>query len=192
MKVTETGLEGLFLIEPKCFGDARGFFLETYQYQRYRDAGMDYDFVQDNQSRSVKNVLRGMHFQVKRPQAQMVTVLRGCIFDVAVDLRPKSSTFGRWYGAMLADDSGPRQLCMGPGFAHGYYVLSEFADLHYKTDRYYDAPDEGGLLWNDTDVGIAWPEGERQLSPRDAAYPKLRDFTAETLPHDPPVELSHV
>ncbi len=191
MKVHETGLEGLFLVEPKCFGDARGFFLETYRARRYREAGMDFDFVQDNQSRSAKGVLRGLHFQVQRPQAQMVTVLRGRVFDVAVDLRPRSTTFGRWFGAELSDDSGPRQLCMAPGFAHGYYVLSDICDLHYKVSRNYDAADEGGLVWNDPDVGIAWPEGPRQLSPRDAAYPTLKALTPAMLPHDPPIEMEH-
>jgi dTDP-4-dehydrorhamnose 3,5-epimerase len=191
MKVHDTGLEGLYLVEPKCFGDARGFFLETYQEARYRDAGMDFGFVQDNQSRSSAGVLRGMHFQVQRPQAQMVTVLRGSLFDVAVDLRPRSRTFGKWFGAVLSDDRGPRQICMAPGFAHGYYVLSDICDLHYKVSRNYDAPDEGGLLWDDPDVGISWPEGARQLSPRDAAYPRLRALTPAMLPHDPPIEVAN-
>ena len=188
MKIGSAGIAGLFLVEPVSFGDARGFLLESYQRRRYRDAGIDYDFVQDNHSRSAKGVLRGMHFQVKRPQAQIVTVLRGRIFDVAVDLRPQSATFGRWFGAELSDESGPRQLCMAPGFAHGYYVLSEFADLHYKVSRFYDPEDEGGLLWNDEDIGVAWPEGLRLISPRDANYPRLREVSQDRLPHDPPVE----
>jgi len=187
MKVEKTPIDGLLVIEPKFFGDARGFFLESFQRERYAQAGMVDDFVQDNQSRSAKGVLRGMHFQVRRPQAQIVTVLSGAIFDVAVDLRPTSPSFGRWFGVVLSD-AGARQLYMAPGFAHGYCVLSESADLHYKVSRYYDAPDEGGLLWNDPDVGIAWPIAPQTVSPRDAAYPRLRELRAAMLPHDPPVE----
>src|SRR5262249_27774983 len=147
MRLVETGISGLLLIEPRCFRDARGFFLESFQAQRYRDAGIADRFVQDNHSRSVKGVLRGLHFTVKRPQAQIVTVMRGRIFDAAVDLRPGSKTFGRWFGAELSDE-GPRQLYMAPGLAHGFCVLSEFADLHYKVTELYDASDEGGLLWS--------------------------------------------
>lgn len=184
MKVERTSIEGLLVIEPKCFGDARGFFLESFQQRRYAEAGIGDAFVQDNQSRSAKGVLRGMHFQIKYPQAQIVTVLRGAIFDVAVDLRPSSPTFGRWFGIELSDN-GPRQLYMAPGFAHGYCVLSEMADLHYKVSCYYDPMDEGGLAWNDPDVGIDWPIVPDSIAPRDAAYPMLRDLTAEMLPHDP-------
>ena len=163
MKVEKTPINGLLVIEPEFFGDRRGFFLESFQRERYAEAGMADDFVQDNQSRSAKGVLRGMHFQVRRPQAQLVTVLSGAIFDVAVDLRSASPTFGRWFGVELSD-AGPRQLYMAPGFAHGYCVLSESADLHYKVSRYYDAPDEGGLLWSDPDVGIAWPDRAERVS----------------------------
>jgi dTDP-4-dehydrorhamnose 3,5-epimerase len=186
MKVERTPLDGVLVIEPKCYGDARGFFLESFQRRRYAEAGIADDFVQDNQSRSARGVLRGLHFQVRRPQAQIVTVFSGAIFDVAVDLRPTSPTFGRWFGVELSD-AGPRQLYMAPGFAHGYCVLSEMADLHYKVSRYYDAADEGGLLWNDADVGIAWPVPV-SISPRDAAYPRLGALTPAMLPHDPPVE----
>jgi len=187
MKVEKTPINGLLVIEPKCFGDERGFFLESFQRDRYAQAGIVEDFVQDNQSRSARGVLRGMHFQVRRPQAQIVTVLNGAIFDVAVDLRPASATFGGWFGVELSD-TGPRQLYMAPGLAHGYCVLSENADLHYKVSRYYEAADEGGLLWNDPDVGIAWPIAPEAISPRDAAYPRLRAMTPAVLPHDPPVE----
>lgn len=188
MEVRETGLSGLFVVEPKRFGDARGFFLESWQKARYAAAGMDADMVQDNHSRSSRGVLRGMHYQVKRPQAQIVTVMRGKIFDVAVDLRPASPTFGKWFGAELSED-GPRQMFMAPGFAHGFYVLSDVADLHYKVSRSYDPEDEGGLLWNDPDVGIKWPTmTPGSVSPRDAAYPRLRDIAKDRLPHDPPVE----
>lgn len=188
MDVRETGLEGLLLIEPRFFGDTRGFFLESYQRARYVAAGVRAEFVQDNLSRSQRGVLRGLHFQVERPQAQLVTVLRGRIFDVAVDLRPRSATFGKWFGAELSDE-GPRQLYMAPGFAHGFCVLSDVADLHYKVSRTYDHADEGGLLWNDPRVGIAWPIVPESISPRDAAYPTLDELGPDRLPHDPPIEL---
>lgn len=188
MKIKETGLEGLLLIEPRRFADERGFFLEIYQRERYLAAGLTADLIQDNHSRSKKGVLRGLHFQVKRPQAQIVTVIRGRIFDVAVDLRPKSRTFGKWFGAELSDD-GPMQLYMAAGFAHGFCVLSDVVDLHYRVSRYYDHADEGGLLWSDPDVGIRWPIAPKSISARDAAYPKLSELTPARLPHDPPVEL---
>jgi len=182
MNITRTPLEGLLVIEPRCFQDERGFFLETYQESRYREAGITESFVQDNQSRSTKGVLRGMHFQVKYPQAQIVTVMRGCIFDVGVDLRPSSPTFGQWYGVELSD-TGLRQIYMAPGFAHGFCVLSDWADLHYKVNRYYDPSDEGGLVWNDSDVGIKWPVTEPKISLRDGSYPRLVDLASENLPH---------
>lgn len=182
MHVRETGFAGLLLIEPQHFRDERGFFLESYQERRYRDIGINDDFVQDNHSRSARGVLRGLHFQVKRPQAQIVTVMRGRVFDAAVDLRPGSATFGRWYGAELSDE-GPRQLYMAPGFAHGFCVLSDCADLHYKVSRPYDHADEGGLLWNDPDVGIRWPIANPAVSPRDGAYPTLRELDRQRLPH---------
>jgi len=184
MQVKETGLTGLLLIEPRCFSDGRGFFLESFQAERYSDHGIPDAFVQDNHSRSRQGVLRGLHFQVKRPQAQIVTVIRGRIFDVAVDLRAGSATFGRWYGVELSDE-GPRQLYMAPGFAHGFCVLSEFADLHYKVSRIYDHADESGLLWNDRDVGIRWPISNPIMSDRDKAYPALRQLDRVTLPHFP-------
>lgn len=187
MDIRPTGLEGLLLIEPRRFVDERGFFLESYQRERYVAAGIDSDFVQDNHSRSLKGVLRGLHFQVKRPQAQIVTLIHGRVFDVAVDLRPASRTFGKWFGAELSED-GPRQLCMAAGFAHGFCVLSDVADLHYKVSRYYDHTDEGGLLWNDPDVGIRWPVEPASVAPRDAAYPPLSALGPDRLPHHPPVE----
>lgn len=184
MIINTTPLNGLLVIEPKCFKDERGFFLETYQAERYHEAGIVETFVQDNQSRSMKGVLRGMHFQVKRPQAQIVTVMRGKVFDVGVDLRPASLTFGKWFGVEL-HDAGPRQIYMAPGFAHGFFVLSDWADLHYKVSRNYDARDEGGLLWNDLDVGIDWPLGDPAVTVRDASYPKLKELTLAQLPHYP-------
>ena len=182
MQVNKTGLPGLLLIEPRCFRDDRGFFLESFQTERYRDSGISDAFVQDNHSRSRQGVLRGLHFQVKRPQAQIVTVIRGRIFDVAVDLRAGSATFGRWYGVELSDE-GARQLYMAPGFAHGFCVLSEFADLHYKVSGRYDQGDEGGVLWNDRDLGIGWPIAKPIVSERDGAYPALRELDRASLPH---------
>jgi dTDP-4-dehydrorhamnose 3,5-epimerase len=182
MQIKQTDFAGLLVIEPDCFRDERGFFLEAFQSSRYRAAGIRDEFVQDNHSRSAKGVMRGLHFQVKRPQAQIVTVIRGRIFDVAVDLRAGSATFSQWYGIELSDD-GPRQLYMAAGFAHGFCVLSEFADLHYKVSRLYDHADEGGLVWNDRDVGIRWPIEKPIVSPRDAAYPKLHELDTATLPH---------
>jgi dTDP-4-dehydrorhamnose 3,5-epimerase len=184
MIIKSTPLKGLLVIEPLCFQDTRGFFLETYQIARYNEAGIVDTFVQENQSRSVKGVLRGMHFQVKRPQAQIVTVMRGRVFDVGVDLRPASPTFGQWFGVEL-HDAGPRQIYMAPGFAHGFCVLSDWADLHYKVSLNYDAHDEGGLHWNDFDVGIQWPLSKPAVTARDASYPKLKELTSTQLPHDP-------
>jgi dTDP-4-dehydrorhamnose 3,5-epimerase len=187
MRVESTGFAGLELIEPQCLRDDRGFFLESFQEDRYRDAGIADIFVQDNHSRSRQSVLRGLHFQIRHPQAQIVTVIRGRIFDVAVDLRAGSATFGRWYGVELSDE-GPRQVYMAAGFAHGFCVLSEFADLHYKVNRLYDHTDEGGLKWDDPDVGIRWPIDKPIVSARDRTYPNLRKLDRECLPHVGPVQ----
>ena len=179
MKITRTPLNGLLVIEPDCFKDERGFFLETYQEQRYKEVGIIDRFVQDNHSRSVKCVLRGMHYQIKHPQAQIITVMRGHIFDVGVDLRSNSETFGQWYGIELNDTGGPRQVYMAPGFAHGFCVMSDYADLHYKVSRFYDLDDEGGLLWNDPNIGIQWPPMSFHVSSRDSCYPRLKDNSGE-------------
>jgi dTDP-4-dehydrorhamnose 3,5-epimerase len=181
MRVEQTPIPGVLVIEPRCFRDQRGFFLESFQAQRYRAIGIADDFVQDNHSRSAQGVLRGLHFQLKHPQAQIVTVMRGRIFDVTVDLRRGSATFARWFGIELGEE-GPRQIYMAPGFAHGFYVISDNADLHYKVSRFYDQTDEGGLIWNDTEVGIAWPVEKPIMSNRDAAYPRLRDLDQVRLP----------
>lgn len=186
VRVNKTEIAGLLLIEPRCFRDDRGFFLESFHAKRYRENGIADAFVQDNHSRSRRGVLRGLHFQVKCPQAQIVTVIRGRIFDVAVDLRAGSATFGRWYGVELSDE-GPRQLYIAAGFAHGFCVLSEFADLHYKVNRLYDHADEGGLKWDDPDVGIRWPVDKPIVSARDRTYPNLRQLDRECLPHVGPV-----
>lgn len=177
MRVNRTPLEGFLIIEPDSFQDERGFFLETYQEQRYKEVGITDQFVQDNQSRSKKGVLRGMHFQVKRPQAQIVTVMRGSIFDVCVDVRKESRTFGHWYGVELSD-TGVSQIYMSQGFAHGFCVLSDWVDLHYKVSHPYNPSDEGGVLWNDPDIDIKWPLPESQLnvSERDRNYQLLSEI----------------
>ena len=175
MNITRTPLEGLLLIEPRCFQDERGFFLESYEQERYQAMGMMEDFVQDNHSRSARNVLRGLHFTRRNPQAQILTVMRGNIFDVVVDIRKDSPTFGKWFGVELSDE-GIRQMYMPHGFAHGFCVLSEYADLHYKVSQRYDSNDEGGLCWNDPDVGVEWPVCTPVISDRDRNHPLLRSI----------------
>jgi len=171
VEVIKTSLEGVVIIEPKVFGDERGFFLETFQADRYREqAGIDLPFVQDNHSRSAKGVLRGLHFQKTKPQGKLVRVVRGEVFDVAVDIRQGSPTFGQWEGVILSEEN-KRQFWVPPGFAHGFVVLSDIADFEYKCTDYYDPSDEGSLAWNDPDVGITWPldklDAEPQLSTKD-------------------------
>ena len=175
MKVIETALPGVLIIEPKVFGDHRGFFLETFQVDRYREAGITLPFVQDNHSRSQRGVLRGLHFQRTRPQGKLVSVSRGAVYDVAADIDPASATYGQFVGVELNDDNH-RQLWIPPGYAHGFCVLSEVADFQYKCTDFYFPADEGGLLWNDPDVGIPWPITEPQLSAKDANNPRLRDL----------------
>ncbi|MDH1055396.1 dTDP-4-dehydrorhamnose 3,5-epimerase [Aquipseudomonas alcaligenes] len=175
MKVIETQLAGVLIVEPKVFGDHRGFFLETFQVERYRDAGIGLSFVQDNHSRSQRGVLRGLHFQRTRPQGKLVSVSRGAVYDVAVDINPDSPTCGQYVGVELNDENH-RQLWVPPGYAHGFCVLSEVADFQYKCTDYYQPEDEGGLLWNDPDVGIPWPVAEPQLSAKDQLNPRLRDL----------------
>ncbi len=182
MRVEHAPLQGLMVIEPQGFGDDRGFFLESFHQERYRSSGITDDFVQENHSRSRERVLRGLHFQIKYPQAQLLTVMRGRVFDVTVDLRPDSTTFSRWFGVELSDE-GPRQIYMAPGFAHGFCVLSAFADLHYKVSRLYNHGDEGGVIWNDPDLDIRWPIESPIVSQRDSVYPRLRDIGRELLPH---------
>lgn len=181
MKIVPTSLPGVVVIEPARFDDNRGFFLEVWQSERYRAAGLSGEFVQDNHSRSRKGVLRGLHFQMRRSQGKLVTVINGRIFDVAVDVRSGSPTFGRWAGAELSD-AGPRQIYVPPGFAHGFCVLSDFADVYYKVTDFYDPADEAGILWNDPEIGVDWPLGDPLTSARDAAYPRLRDLPRDRLP----------
>ena len=175
MKVSKCHLEGVLLIEPVVYADDRGVFLESFEQERYRELGIVEKFVQDNHSRSRKNVLRGLHFTKNTPQAQIVTVMRGRIFDVVVDIRKDSPTFGKWFGTELGDE-GPRQVYMAHGFAHGFCVLSDFADLHYKVSQRYDPSDEGGLIWNDSDVKIDWPIKDPVVSARDQRHRKLEDI----------------
>jgi dTDP-4-dehydrorhamnose 3,5-epimerase len=182
VKVIATKLQDCVIIEPRVFGDQRGFFLETFQAERYRDAaGIDLAFVQDNHSRSGAGVLRGLHFQKSKPQGKLVRVVRGEVFDVAVDIRPASPSFGQWQGVVLSEDNH-RQFWVPPGFAHGFLVLSELADFEYKCTDYYDPSDEGSLAWNDPDLAIAWPaiEGaEIKLSEKDALAPSFAALKAE-------------
>lgn len=168
MNVIKTTIDGAVIIEPKVFGDERGFFLETFQAERYKElAGIDLPFVQDNHSRSGKNVLRGLHFQKTKPQGKLVRVVRGEVFDVVVDIRRDSPTYGLWAGAMLSEEN-KRQFWVPPGLAHGFVVLSDVADFEYKCTDYYDPTDEGCLMWNDPTVDIEWPEGiEPILSAKD-------------------------
>ena len=151
------GIEGLYVIEPTVFGDERGYFMETYNRNDLREAGLDRVFVQDNQSMSVKGVLRGLHFQKQFPQAKLVRVIHGCVFDVAVDLRASSKTYGKWFGVLLSEENR-KQFYIPEGFAHGFLVLSDRAEFCYKCTDFYHPGDEGGLAWNDPAIGIEWPE----------------------------------
>ena len=175
LKISKCSLDGILLIEPKIYVDHRGFFLENYDLNKYHEIGIKDDFIQDNHSRSVKGVLRGLHFTTNKPQAQILTVMRGRIFDVVVDIRKKSPTFGKWFGVELSDQ-GPRQVYMSHGFAHGFCVLSDYVDLHYKVSQRYDPMDDGGLRWNDPDIKIDWPIDSPILSNRDKHHPLLKDF----------------
>jgi dTDP-4-dehydrorhamnose 3,5-epimerase len=176
MRVRETALQGVVIVEPRVFRDARGFFVETWNEQRYAEAGIRVHFVQDNHSRSTRGTLRGLHWQDRRPQGKLVRVLEGEIFDVAVDVRQESPTFGQWVGVrMSADDF--TQLYIPPGFAHGFSVTSDVAQVAYKCTDYYDPGGERGLIWNDPDIAVAWPDlGEPLLSERDRNHPRLREL----------------
>jgi dTDP-4-dehydrorhamnose 3,5-epimerase len=176
MNIIETSLSDCLIIEPKTYEDERGFFLETFNSNRYQKlASINLTFVQDNHSQSKNKVLRGLHFQKTKPQGKLVRVLRGEVFDVAVDIRKKSPTFGNWEGVILSDKN-KRQLWVPPGFAHGFLVLSNFADFEYKCTDYYDPNDEGCLLWNDPDLGINWPLNDPILSFKDRNANKLIDL----------------
>jgi dTDP-4-dehydrorhamnose 3,5-epimerase len=172
LKFLETGLPGVLIVEPDVFRDPRGFFLETFHAARYREGGIPYDFVQDNHSKSVRGTLRGLHAQRRRPQGKLVRVVQGEIFDVAIDIRPGSTTFGKWEGARLSAENF-RQIFIPPGFAHGFCVLSETAEVEYKCTDLYDRADEIGVRWNS--VGIHWPIANPLLSPKDGALPTLAE-----------------
>lgn len=174
MKLTLTPIKDLVVIEPKVFGDERGYFYEAYNKNTFHELGLDYDFVQDNQSFSRKGVLRGLHFQKEFPQAKLVRVIEGEVFDVAVDLRKDSPTFGKWYGITLSGEN--KKMFMIPrGFAHGFLVLSETAVFSYKCDDFYHPNDEGGIIYNDPDIGIEWPkvDCELVLSEKDKKHNRL-------------------
>ena len=175
-----TSIDGVYIIEPKVFGDDRGYFMETYSKNEFEEIGLNYNFVQDNQSKSKKGVLRGLHFQTKNTQAKLVRVIKGKVFDVAVDLRPNSKTYGKWEGVILSDEN--KKMFMIPkGFAHGFLVLSDEAEFTYKCDDVYNPQAEGGLAWNDQEIGIEWPFGdidkdELLTSEKDSRWPTLKEL----------------
>jgi dTDP-4-dehydrorhamnose 3,5-epimerase len=181
MNIIETKLPGVLIIEPKVFSDERGFFQETYSAQRYKKLGIPTAFVQDNHSHSSRGVLRGLHFQLNHPQGKLVRVIRGSVFDVAVDIRFGSPTFGHTIGVELSEQNN-LQLYIPPGFAHGFAVTSCIADFEYKCTDYYYPEDEGVVLWNDPDLNIQWPVDNPSLSPKDDLARPLKDISPEQLP----------
>lgn len=181
IKVTKAPIEGLYVIEPTVHGDDRGYFMETYNYNDMKEHGLDMVFVQDNQSKSNKGVLRGLHYQIKHPQGKLVRVIRGRVFDVAVDIRKGSKTYGKWFGVELTEEN-KKQFYISPGFAHGFLVLSDEAEFCYKCTDFYHPDDEGGIAWDDPTIAISWPEvkGENledgtplKLSEKDKKHYKL-------------------
>lgn len=157
IKVTKASIDGLYVVEPVVHGDSRGYFMEVYNQRDFAEAGLDMTFVQDNQSLSTKGVLRGLHFQKQFPQGKLIRVIKGSVFDVAVDLRAGSATYGQWFGQILSEEN-KKQFYISEGFAHGFLVLSDVVELCYKTTDFYHPEDEGGLAWNDPEIGIQWPE----------------------------------
>nr|WP_314463471.1 dTDP-4-dehydrorhamnose 3,5-epimerase [uncultured Clostridium sp.] len=177
IKVTSCEIEGLYVIEPTVFPDSRGYFVETYNQNDFKEAGLNMNFVQDNQSMSVKGVLRGLHFQKQFPQGKLVRAVRGTVFDVAVDLRASSKTYGKWFGVELSAEN-KKQFYIPEGFAHGFLVLSDEAEFAYKCTDFYHPGDEGGILWSDPEIGIEWPilEGmELTISDKDQKWNGIRD-----------------
>ena len=175
MEVVKTPIEGVLLIKPQVFGDERGYFVETWQKERYEAAGINLPFVQDNHSKSTKGILRGLHFQKQHPQGKLVMVSLGEVFDVAVDIRKGSPTFGKWFGAILNQEN-QNQLWIPPGMAHGFVVLSDVAHFHYKCTDFYHPGDEGSIRWNDPTIGIVWPfKEEPVLSAKDQIAPFFKD-----------------
>jgi dTDP-4-dehydrorhamnose 3,5-epimerase len=174
-KINETSIKNVYIIEPTVFGDERGYFMETYNQNEFKESGLDLNFVQDNQSKSTKGVLRGLHFQYKHPQGKLVRVIKGEVFDVAVDLRKNSPTYGKWEGVVLSEDN-KKQFYIPEGFAHGFLVLSDEAEFTYKCTDFYDPDDEGGILWNDPEIGIEWPLNDIdvvQLSDKDKNWKSM-------------------
>lgn len=182
MNVISTSLSDVLILEPKVFKDHRGFFMETYHHERYEKSGIERKFVQDNISYSVKNTLRGLHYQLHHPQAKLVQAVTGKIYDVAIDIRPGSPSFGKWTGAELSDQNH-RQIFIPVGFAHGFCVLSETAHVLYKCSDVYHPEDERGILWSDPDIGIDWPLSDPILSERDQKYLALKDISEDQLFH---------
>ena len=181
MKIISTSLPGVYIIEPQVYSDDRGFFLETYHQRKYADAGINCNFVQDNLSRSVHSTLRGLHYQLEHAQAKLIQVIRGVVFDVVADIRCGSPHFGHWAGFTLSD-ANKRQLFVPEGFAHGFCVLSETADVVYKCTDFYAPEDEGGIIWSDPDLVIEWPVSDPLLSEKDSQLPRLADVSPERLP----------
>ncbi len=172
-------IEGLKVITPTVFGDSRGYFMETYNYNDFKDAGIDQIFVQDNQSASTKNVLRGLHFQINYPQDKLVRVVAGEVFDVAVDLRPDSKTYGKWFGVTLSAEN-KKQFFIPKNFAHGFFVLSDYAEFAYKCTDFYHPNDEGGLKFDDPDIGIEWPFASKEdliMSEKDTKWGGIKEYT---------------
>ncbi len=177
IKVTTCEIEGLYVIEPTVFPDSRGYFMETYNQNDFHEAGLTMNFVQDNQSMSVKGVLRGLHFQKQFPQGKLVRAVRGTVFDVAVDLRASSKTYGKWFGVELSAEN-KKQFYISEGFAHGFLVLSDEAEFAYKCTDFYHPGDEGGILWSDPEIGIEWPISEGMeliISDKDKKWDGIRD-----------------
>jgi dTDP-4-dehydrorhamnose 3,5-epimerase len=181
MKIMNTSLPDVYIIEPQVFSDARGFFMETYHQRRYSEAGIEQVFVQDNLSSSIRGTLRGLHYQINHGQTKLIQVVKGTIFDVAVDIRRGSPYFGQWTGVELSGDN-KRQVLIPQGFAHGFCVLSEVADVVYKCSDFYAPEDEGGILWSDPDLAIDWPVEKPLLSDKDGGLPCLADVPPERLP----------
>lgn len=181
MKISQYEIEGVISIDLECHGDERGFFLETYQKNRYKQAGIDDLFVQDNRSVSKKGVLRGLHYQISRPIGQLIYVARGSIFDVGVDLRHGSDTFGEHVSFEL-NENDHKQIYLPPGVAHGFCTLSDLNEIHYKCTEYYFPNDEGGIHWQDEDINIDWPIQNPEVNDRDASFPRLKDLSKDCLP----------
>jgi dTDP-4-dehydrorhamnose 3,5-epimerase len=181
MNVLSTSLPGVLIIEPSVFKDHRGSFMETYHEKKYQEFGISHTFVQDNLSFSIQNVLRGLHYQVRHPQAKLVQALSGEVFDVVVDIRPGSPAFGQWEGFFLSDQNH-RQVLIPEGFAHGFCVLSKTAYFLYKCSDFYMPGDESGILWSDPDIGIQWPVDAPILSDKDRAFPRVRECSPDKLP----------